>query len=348
MVPPRVFLTNGLGETGRAQGSVHAEEAVRRRFLFAFAPVLFPFPHAVLAISALCWLCWLCSPTQLVATDRFGVQPRWVDAEEKLREHGFDTDPDALMRALQAPSSEVAGPSWHPAIPVYLRLEDSLSDVKVWSAEVLGLRGDRQASDALLRVAREDANEVVRTAAWIALARLGSQEAQSAIEEMMHRAADLYWRLYLAARLAEVGNAGGYRYVLEAASGPKQWHRLEAASAVVGFVPLQKEEGLAEDPLDVLLRLALDGDPQVRQRAVLASGLAVAKGASQEAILELLGRMAQEDPDAALREQALAQARYVGLWCEELEDTEPVARQETCLRPLGEAPLQGQERIDPE
>lgn len=314
------------------------------------ASFLGPWLRAPLAALAMGALAWPSSPTLLTASDRFGPHPRWVEAEEELKRDGLETDAEALIQVLRAPAREVGDvgrQTWDPVRPLVLQLADRASDLKIWAAEVLGLRGDREASEALFRVAREDDNEAVRTAAWIALARLGSQEAARAIEEIMHESARLFWRLYLATRLAELGDARGYRYVLEAAASSDPSERESAALAIVEFVPLEREEELAKDPVDVLRRLSRDNSPRVRRYSVFASTLAIRSGAFCEGILALLEEMAHAEPDPELREQVSWQTEHVRRRCEESSGGEPVRKPETSLRPTTAVPIERAEGVGP-
>ncbi len=107
----------------------------------------------------------------------------------------------------------------------------------------------------------------------------------------------------MAARLAEFGNASGYRYVAEAAAGNDRHLQYLAVGDLVPF--LRYEKVLAGiDPTNRLVILLRHGDPQIRKEVLLHFLMGLPQGLSAARVRPLVERVARRDRDESVRERA--------------------------------------------
>jgi len=215
--------------------------------------------------------------------DRVGRPEPWVELESMLKREGVKTDLASLRGAARS------GPDL---------------GVRWMAVEVLGLRGDQASRPILKQVVQSDPERLVRETAALALARLGDQEGLAALKELMETA-EPHRRTYLAARLAELNEPAGYRFVAEATAGENAQLKLLSIASLVPFVPFQgRQVGILIDPVDRLLALAKDADPRIRREALINIPTAVVKGAPLATYRPVVETMARSDPDPDIREMA--------------------------------------------
>lgn len=240
-------------------------------------------------------LCLLLLAAVAGATDRRGPSDPWTDLVEMLQQSGVaKTDAPSLIGWLRT-----APPS-----------------ANRWAAiEVLGLRGDREAIPVLRAFAADGKERFLAETAALALARLGDENGKSALVAFVESSKDPLRQLYLAARLAELGEVSGYRFVAQAAIDDSANRRFASAAALVAFVPLGPASKGAIDAERRLLALAHDEDAGVRLEFVVQAPIAVARGADRSRIESALRELAAKDSGTKVREQA--QTMLTGL---EFED----------------------------
>jgi HEAT repeat protein len=220
-----------------------------------------------------------------------GSQP-WSSIEQLLLQEGIQTDADTLLKAVEH------NPNFA---------------VRAWASAVLGMRHEQRARDVLRKAAQTDSDQMVREEAWMALARLGDSSALGPLEDLLKQTSGLDRQARLAAKLAEVGDPAGYPYVEQAADSPQAELRVTAVRALVQFVPLHLKQELASDPFARLAALAQDRDSKVRFDALIYLQVAVSKGASATEFATLLERIAEQDQDKGIREQARRQLALLEL-----------------------------------
>jgi HEAT repeat protein len=178
-----------------------------------------------------------------------------------------------------------------------------------WVAiEVLGLRKEGRARDVLRRIlAKEQEERVVRETAALALARMGDEAGLKALREFMESPTDPKRQVFLAARLAELGDVSGYAHVARAARSEDPSLREMAVEALPPFA-LRPQAELGGGPLPgaLLLHLAEDGSPDVRKQVLAFLPIAMGKGLTRAQVRPVLQRVAEGDPDIDVRESAKA------------------------------------------
>ena len=212
-----------------------------------------------------------------------GKEPEWLELEQQLREAGVSPDTASLIA-----------------------VSNSNRDLSLrWAAiEVLGLRKEREARDVLWQLT-QDEEPLLRETAALALARIGDERGVSALKDFMQATPTTERRLFLAARLAEFGNPSGYSVVTEATKSEDPHVRFLSVSSLVPFVHLaEKGKKLQSDPLDELMQLARDEARDVRYEVLVQLPIAAPRGAAMRRAKPLVEKMAEQDPDAEVREKA--------------------------------------------
>lgn len=174
-----------------------------------------------------------------------------------------------------------------------------------WLAlEILGLRGEAGSIEAVRRIVHDDQEPaLIRQTAALALARIAGAEGVAALRDLMLQEPDIERQVVMAAQLAELGDASGYPLVVQAAQSAHPRQRFLSVAALVSQIPLKAAAGLPH-PLELLVALADDQDPQVRHEVIIQLPFAVAKGAAQASLESIAERLAAGDPDARVREAA--------------------------------------------
>lgn len=228
----------------------------------------------------------LSSPRAILCEDPLTGAKPWSSIEQLLLQEGIQVDVVSLLQAVEH----------NPDFAV-----------RAWAAVVLGMRHEQEARDVLRKAAQTDSEQLVREEAWVALARLGDANALGPLEAILKQNRGLDRQTELAAKLAEVGDPAGYRYVEQAAGSPQPELRIIAARALVQFMPLHAKQKLASDPLERLATLAQDQDAKVRFDAIIYLQVAVSKGANAATVVSLLERIAKQDQSKDIREHARRQ-----------------------------------------
>ena len=215
--------------------------------------------------------------------DRPGRPEPWVELESILKQQGVRTDLPSLREAARSGSDP--GVRW-------------------MAMEILGLRGDQDARPVLAAVLKSDPDRLLRETAALALARLGAKDGLDALKDLMETA-EARRRIYLAARLAELGDPAGYRFVAEATSGENVELKVLGIGSLVPFVPFQgRQAGVLIDPVGRLLAAARDPDPKIRKEALINIPAAVVKGAPLATFRPVVEAIAKADAESELREMA--------------------------------------------
>ena len=232
--------------------------------------------------------CWAVLFVLAVATVSAQSQPEydppWRDLESELRQQGIATDTKSLIDVVL--SSPETGTRW-------------------MAMEVLGLRHETTARDALRKALDRASDRLLQESAALALARLGDASGQAALEKLMPTAATLERQVVIAARLAEFGNPAGYRFAAQAATSKETHLRYVAIGALVAFVPLPGRAG--QSPLEarrLLLQLLEDPDPGVRKEVLIYLPMAIAKGLPGAEARPIVEKLAKGDADPDVRERA--------------------------------------------
>ena len=170
--------------------------------------------------------------------------------------------------------------------------------------EILSLRRESSAHDVLADVLKRAEPALLREGAAIALGRLGDPAGVAALAALVETAAQPDRRLVLAARLAELGSAGGYTHVKAAAApdAPER-SRVLAVGALVPFLPIESKAN-AVGATDLFLGLLKDESASVRREVLLYLPFAVEKGLALERVRPLAAKVARDDPDATVKESA--------------------------------------------
>ncbi|HYR83478.1 MAG TPA: HEAT repeat domain-containing protein [Terriglobia bacterium] len=208
-------------------------------------------------------------------------EPPWADLERELRQQGLKTDAESLVAITRS----------------------NVSEEKRWTAiEVLGLRNEQLAKGTLLEILRTGETQLLKETAALALARLGDQAGVLGLEKFMKASTDPERQVFMAARLAELGNRSGYQYVVQAVSGGVTHLRYISVGALVAFLPLTGDSrGSAAERLLALLD---DRDAMVRKEVLVYLPLAILKGLPVTKVRPIVQKMARSDSDPAARELA--------------------------------------------
>ena len=180
------------------------------------------------------------------------------------------------------------------------------SGVRWMAIEVVGLRGDVKATNALRQVLASDPDPLLRETAALALARLHDASGMPALRKVQQDSASLERQIFLASRLAEFGDASGYSSVVKGARSEQSHLRYLAAGAAVALAPFQdkRNDGTLLDPTGLLVTLAQDPEAKVRKEVIAQMPSGLGKGLSEKILMPVLEKIAKEDEDAHLREQA--------------------------------------------
>ncbi len=229
-------------------------------------------------------VCLFLLATVAGATDRRGPADPWTDLVEMLQQSGVaHTDAPSLIAWLRT------------APPTANR----------WAAvEVLGLRGDREAIPLLRTLAANGKERFLAETAALALARLGEESGKNALVSFMESSEDPERQLFLAARLAELGDPSGYRFVAQSAIDRSASRRFASAAALVAFLPLEPASKGAVDAERRLLALAHDEEAQVRFEFVVQAPIAISRGGNRVQFEAALRELAAKDAGAGIRERA--------------------------------------------
>lgn len=233
------------------------------------------------------------------ATDWSGAERPCESLELLLTERGIGTSTSSLL--------EIAGRKGDPG--------------DRWIAiEILGLRGEREALGVLRKILAEEPDRLLRETAALALARLEDEAGLPALREFLHTASESHRQVFLAARLAELGDPVGFRYVTAASRADSADHRFSSVAALVAFLPFAKDpdELLAQDPEELLLGLARDEEARVRWEVLVQIPMATSKGVEATVFCSVLKELAADERDPRIMEQA---ALLLSTWFQECADT---------------------------
>ena len=212
---------------------------------------------------------------------RAGDQP-WDDLESQLRHAGVQTNTSGLIQAARSNPNE--GLRW-------------------MAIEVLGLKGEQEARPALRQILSSDSSRFLQETSALALARLKDDAGIPALQKFMKSSTDPQRQLFLAARLAEFGDPTGYPFVQAAVTSKDEHLRYLSAAALVPFISFQVAGHRPIDPLERLISLASDKDPEIRKETLIEFSLAVVKGAPLDRLKEVANKMKHD------QEPSVQQAR---------------------------------------
>lgn len=210
------------------------------------------------------------------------VEAPWKNLERELAEKGFQTDAESLVRLAESSSG---------------------ADLRWAAVEILGLRGEQSAKTALRKLVAGDPSRLVQETAALALARLGDRRAMEDLRNFLGTAKDSQRELFLAGRLAELGDPSGFEAVSDAAKSDDARLRFLSVGALVPFVPLQTKLS-GPDPVQELLLLARDKVPEVRRELLVQLPFAVRQGLPWAKARPVVEGMARGDVDPEIREKA--------------------------------------------
>jgi hypothetical protein len=217
------------------------------------------------------------------AIDRPGKDPEppWRELELMLEQEGIDTSSPSLLKLARAKGE--ASNRWV-------------------AIEILGLRGAKEAIAVFREILVQEQDQLLRETAALALARLSDEVGLTALREFVHDQTEWSRQLYLAARLAELGDSTGYPYVAAAARAKSAEHRFSSVAPLVAFLPFSNR--LPTDPIDLLFVLGRDEEAKVRREVLIKLPLATVKGVSPEIFCPLVDEMADGDKNQEIREMA--------------------------------------------
>lgn len=217
-------------------------------------------------------------------TDRPRPEGATEELEIFLQQAGVKTETPQLIRWVQ--TAPPTAPRWA-------------------AVEILGLRGAKEATPVLRAILASKKEDILlRETSALALARLGDPKGKPALREFVHDSKDWSRQIFLAARLAELGDASGYPYVAKASISSSVDLRFLSAAALVAFIPLQGKASEEIDPAERLLALARDEDPKIRGEFLVEAGTAVSRGADRKAFVSAVREISVGDPDPGVRERA--------------------------------------------
>lgn len=219
---------------------------------------------------------------------RTGDQP-WDDLESQLRHAGVPTNTSGLIEAARSNPSE--GLRW-------------------MAIEVLGLKGEQEARPPLRQILASDSSRFLQETAALALARLKDDQGIPALQKFMKASTDPERQLFLAARLAEFGDPSGYPFVQAAVTSKDEHLKLLSAAALVPFIPFEVKGHRPIDPLERLISLASDKDPEIRKETLIEFSLAVSKGAPLDRLKEVANQM-KHDKEPSVQHAAEG---FLALW----------------------------------
>ena len=117
-------------------------------------------------------------------------------------------------------------------------------------------------------------------------------------------------QLFLAARLAEFDDASGYPFVQAAVTSKDEHLRYLSAAALVPFIPFEVKSHHPIDPVERLVSLASDKDPEIRKESLIEFSLAVSKGAPLDQLKEVANKM-KHDKEPSVQQAAES---FLALW----------------------------------
>jgi HEAT repeat protein len=208
--------------------------------------------------------------------------PPWKELERELAARGISTDTDSLLRLAGSTAS------------IDLRWE---------AVELLGLRHEQRARETLWKLAIGDPSRLVQQTAALAVARLGDERGVELLRSSLGTEEDPQRKLFLAARLAELGDPSGYGAVVAAARSADAHLRLLSAGALVPFLRWRGKLS-GPDPEDLLLALAHDPSRDVRYELLVELPLAVNGGLAAAKAMAAAEQMERSDADSGVREKA--------------------------------------------
>ena len=214
------------------------------------------------------------------------AEPPWQRLEEELREKGVSVEKASLVTLAK----------------------DTNADVSMrWSAlEILGWRGEKSALEDIRQIAHTEQQPLLIETAALALARLGQNDGKILLKQRFEVATSKVRKLFLASRLAELGDASGYDEVVKSAQSPEEFVRYTSVGALVCFLPYEgkKAGNTLFEPLRWIRILAKDSYPKIREQVLIELPLGLKKGLSLETCRSVIEQMSNEDADAELRSQA--------------------------------------------
>lgn len=223
------------------------------------------------------------------ATDKLGGGPTtpWESLEIALLARGFDTSPPALMRLAR--SGAEASDRW-------------------FAIEILGLRQEVEAVPLLRELLVTEQDPLLHETVALALARRGDEKGLQVLRESLHSRDEWPRRLYLASRLAELGDLSGYEYVVQAAHAEVDDRRVASVAALVAAVHFAEQ--LSPDPVSLLLDLGRDDNVSVRREVLIHLPIVVEKGQKVAVFCSLITELAEKDVDPEVRDLAALSRSY--------------------------------------
>ena len=221
--------------------------------------------------------------------DKPGGDQPWDDLESQLRHAGVQTNTPGLIQAARSNPNE--GLRW-------------------MAIEVLGLKGEQEAKPALRQILSGDSSRFLQETSALALARLKDDAGIPAMQKFMKASTDPQRQIFLAARLAEFGDPTGYPFVQAAVTSKDEHLKFLSAAALVPFIPFEVKGHHPIDPLERLISLASDKDPEIRKETLIDFSLAVTKGAPLDRLREVANKM-KHDKEPSVQQAAES---FLALW----------------------------------
>lgn len=221
--------------------------------------------------------------------DRRGGDQPWDDLESQLRHAGVQTNTSGLIQAARSNPNE--GLRW-------------------MAIEVLGLKGEQEAKPALRQILSGDSSRFLQETSALALARLKDDAGIPALQKFMKSSTNPQRQLFLAARLAEFDDPTGYPFVQAAVTSKDEHLKYLSAAALVPFIPFEVKSHHPIDPLERLISLASDKDPEIRKETLIEFSLAVSKGAPLDRLKEVANQL-KHDKELSVQQAAES---FLALW----------------------------------
>lgn len=228
-----------------------------------------------LAVVFLCLT--LCFAQASLASRGKGPGIPWQTIEEDMRREGCFVPPISTLQDA-------------------LLSEDTLCR---WRAvRALGLRGDKEAIPRLRAIQEQDSDGGTREQAAVALVQLGERDYLFVLQKQMDQSASLREKLALAGELANLGDAGGSRYLEEACRSSALQDRSDCAWQITKFTSLAgRDDQLGRLLIDLALRLSEESDPALRRDGLIALRDVGAGVVLQAPVLMRITHLATASPD---------------------------------------------------
>lgn len=183
----------------------------------------------------------------------------WHKQEKLIHQEGFGSSTESLTAILES------------------RRDDP---VATYAAEMLGLRGDREALPILKQLAVDAETEPgLREASAMALGRLGDATGITILRMALKNSVDLHEQIYTASKIAKLGYPDGYAHLLLALFIGRPSIQAIAFRELVFFIPISdliKEYRFR--PYDFILAGLFDKNERIREVALVYAGMAIDEG----------------------------------------------------------------------